>query len=351
MSLQYNLLALLFAIAQTALAHTPGSPDDHDHEEELSALGNVTLDACAALGEEIQYNQNLHIGGIFILLAVSGLGVISTSMLSKLKMPMVSKLLLIFKMFGIGVLASTAWMHILPSAFEDFGNPCLDAGWQKFGVGYVGLFGLIAAFIAQQMEMLFVGRSMMKSTPQDKDAVTLSPAMTIEDGAVGPHSHHTENKEMTVILLEAGIMFHSVIIGLTLGVAADDEFTSLLAAICFHQLFEGMALGVMIGALNLKRIQKVALCILYPITTPVGIAIGVGVHNAFNPNSHGLILTQGILNSLSAGILFYNTYTELMSEEISHNVAFRGYAPSFKAVCFLAMYVGAAAMAILAIWA
>ncbi|KAI8828754.1 hypothetical protein BJ741DRAFT_625485 [Chytriomyces cf. hyalinus JEL632] len=112
-----------------------------------------------------------------------------------------------------------------------------------------------------------------------------------------------------------------------------------------------MALGVMIGALNLKRMQKVALCILYPITTPIGIAIGVGVHNAFNPNSHGLILTQGILNSLSAGILFYNTYTELMSEEISHNVAFRAYAPSFKAVCFLAMYVGAAAMAIIAIWA
>ncbi|KAI8828753.1 ZIP zinc transporter-domain-containing protein [Chytriomyces cf. hyalinus JEL632] len=242
MSLQYNLLALLFAIAQTALAHTPGSPDDHDHDhdEELSALGNVTLDACAALGEEIQYNQNLHIGGIFILLAVSGLGVISTSMLSKFKTSMVSKLLLIFKMFGIGVLASTAWMHILPSAFEDFGNPCLDAGWQKFGVGYVGLFGLIAAFIAQQMEMLFVGRHKIKST-QEKDAMALAP--TIEDGAVGPHSHHTDNKEMTVILLEAGIMFHSVIIGLTLGVAADDEFTSLLAAICFHQLSEGGASG------------------------------------------------------------------------------------------------------------
>ncbi|KAJ3234025.1 hypothetical protein HDU81_001787 [Chytriomyces hyalinus] len=349
MSLQYTLLALLFSIAQTALAQTSLSPDDHDHEQDLNSTANLTLDACAASGEDIQYTQGLHIGGIFILLAVSGLGIISTSMLSRFKSAIVSKLLLIFKMFGIGVLASTAWMHILPSAFEDFGNPCLDAGWQKFGVGYVGLFGLIAAFIAQQMEMLFVGRNTIKST-QDKDAITLSP--TIEDGAaVGPHSHHTENKEMTVILLEAGIMFHSVIIGLTLGVAADDEFTSLLAAICFHQLFEGMALGVMIGTLNLQRMQKAALCILYPITTPIGIAIGVGVHNAFNPNSHGLILTQGILNSLSAGILFYNTYTELMSEEISHNVAFRAYAPAFKSVCFFAMYVGAAAMAILAIWA
>ncbi|KAJ3060250.1 hypothetical protein HDU98_003756 [Podochytrium sp. JEL0797] len=71
----------------------------------------------------------------------------------------------------------------------------------------------------------------------------------------------------------------------------------------------------------------------------------------YNANDPTLIVVQGIFDSLSAGILFYNTYTELMSSEISHNGHFHGFTGSFQAVCFLAMYSGAAVMAIIGLWA
>lgn len=45
-------------------------------------------------------------------------------------------------------------------------------------------------------------------------------------------------------MLELGIIVHSVVIGLAMG-ASDNHCTikSLIAALCFHQLFEGMGLG------------------------------------------------------------------------------------------------------------
>ncbi|EKD02936.1 ZIP Zinc transporter family protein [Trichosporon asahii var. asahii CBS 8904] len=45
-----------------------------------------------------------------------------------------------------------------------------------------------------------------------------------------------------VILLEAGIIFHSVMIGVTLGADSSSAWTTLLLVIIFHQLFEGAAL-------------------------------------------------------------------------------------------------------------
>jgi len=45
-------------------------------------------------------------------------------------------------------------------------------------------------------------------------------------------------------VLELGIVVHSVVIGLSLG-ASENHCTirPLTAALCFHQLFEGMGLG------------------------------------------------------------------------------------------------------------
>lgn len=57
------------------------------------------------------------------------------------------------------------------------------------------------------------------------------------------HVHHHDQirlrKRVAVMVLEVGIAFHSIIIGLTLGVQPDgDSFNTLLIALCFHQFFE-----------------------------------------------------------------------------------------------------------------
>ncbi|CAA7264582.1 unnamed protein product [Cyclocybe aegerita] len=52
-----------------------------------------------------------------------------------------------------------------------------------------------------------------------------------------------------VLVLQLGIMIHSLVIGLTLAVTSGSDFTSLTTAIIFHQLFEGLSLGIRIAAL------------------------------------------------------------------------------------------------------
>lgn len=83
--------------------------------------------------------------------------------------------------------------------------------------------------------------------------------------------------------------------------------------------------------------------------TPIGVAIGIGIRSVMSVPS--TILAQAILDSLSAGILLYNAYISLMSAEINHSIAFRRSKFSKKVVCLVSMYVGAAAMSVIGLWA
>lgn len=133
---------------------------------------------------------------------------------------------------------------------------------------------------------------------------------------------------------------------------ATDEFKSLLVAIIFHQLFEGIALGVRLAEVkSFNSWKKFAAALFYPITTPIGIAVGIGIRKSFNSNAYRAVLTQGIFDSLSAGILFYNGYVELMAFEMNRNAVFRAHNAPRKITLFLAVYTGAAVMAVIGLWA
>jgi solute carrier family 39 (zinc transporter), member 1/2/3 len=131
----------------------------------------------------------------------------------------------------------------------------------------------------------------MESLSKSKEAI--SPQIQAQPGPT--HS----NKKLTVIILESGILFHSFIIGLTLGITPDDEFTTLLIAISVHQLFEGMALGTLIGGLGLTFQVTALLTMMYPLTTPLGMVVGMAVRNSLDVNSGSYVLTLGIFESLS----------------------------------------------------
>lgn len=51
-------------------------------------------------------------------------------------------------------------------------------------------------------------------------------------------------------MLLFGLTFHSLFVGIALGVAGDD--VSLFLAILFHQFFEGLALGARVARANFK---------------------------------------------------------------------------------------------------
>jgi zinc transporter 1/2/3 len=362
--------------------------------------GQSDSDSCDSTALE-DYNISWHIAGVFIVFAVSGVGIFGTMLLGiRLQYPMVANTLQLFKVFGIGVVAATAWIHLLPDAFSQFSNPCLSGAWASYGINWVGVFALISTFALQLVQNglgpqnkfhshghrhIFPAEIVMSSDQpaakqQDPPSVEMQVQVEAVDNSNGvfakPSSEEKYNKEdsipkrptisgqedpdankaigqklLMVIVLELGILIHSGIIGLSLGVTTGDTYTTLLIAICFHQLFEGMALGALIGETSTGLLRKVFMCMFYPLTTPLGMAIGIAVRESYNENSPGLILFQGITGSLSSGILMYNTYCNLLGEEMNQNGEFLGFKTGWKVVNYGMLYLGAASMAIIGNWA
>ncbi|XP_020270777.1 zinc transporter 7-like [Asparagus officinalis] len=151
-------------------------------------------------------------------------------------------------------------------------------------------------------------------------------------------------------ILELGIVSHSVIIGLSLGVSRKSStVTPLVAALFFHQFFEGFALGGCISQAGFHNLKTVLMAFFFAITTPGGIALGITTASFYGPESKTATIVQGILDSTSAGILIYMAMVDLIAMEFigllkSSSVLLR------VILCF-ALFLGAVSMSMLAIWA
>ncbi|XP_068313874.1 zinc transporter 4, chloroplastic-like isoform X1 [Pyrus communis] len=151
-------------------------------------------------------------------------------------------------------------------------------------------------------------------------------------------------------ILELGIVSHSVIIGLSLGVSQSPcTIRPLVAALSFHQFFEGFALGGCISQAQFKTLSTTLMACFFAITTPLGIGVGTAISSFYNPYSARALVAEGILDSMSAGILVYMALVDLiaadfLSKRMSCN--FR-----LQVVSYCCLFVGAGLMSLLAIWA
>jgi zinc transporter 1/2/3 len=156
-----------------------------------------------------------------------------------------------------------------------------------------------------------------------------------------------------LFILEFGVIFHSIFIGLTLAVAGE-EFTILYIVLAFHQTFEGLGLGSRLATATWPKRKwwmPWVLGLLYGITTPVAIAAGLGVREVFSPNDPNTLIVNGIFDSVSAGILLYTGLVELMAHEFMFNQEMRKASMGMLLSAFGCMCLGAGLMALLGKWA
>ena len=149
-------------------------------------------------------------------------------------------------------------------------------------------------------------------------------------------------------VLEIGIAFHSIIIGIALSVETGaTKFHALLIAICFHQLFEGFALGAsMQGARIVSFLHLGIMMSIFSLATPIGQVIGLGVLEMYDEESSTALQTQGIFNSFSGGILIYMALVDLIGEDFK-----KAYDGNLRYWMILALCTGFGFMSIIAIWA
>ncbi|KAK8131630.1 hypothetical protein PG984_008068 [Apiospora sp. TS-2023a] len=298
------------------------------------------------------YNIPLRWGMVAAILVASAAGVYSPIMM-RVSMPSTTNALFIFiKQFGTGVVISTAFVHVSPvphlfkltiylvatqadtsdyqlftHASLMFENKCLGRIPYEATPAAILLAGVFVSFVVEFFSHRFFTRRQTDDQQASSDLVN-------------------------IFVLESGIMFHSLLIGITLVVTGDSFFTTLAVVIGFHQLFEGIALGSRIAELGLPRIRamvqvpivssygtmssaqvpllggnstqpptgvstKRKLCLVsgFAFVTPLGMILGMAVLHRFNGNDPFTIVALGSLDAFSAGILVWTGVVEMWAKD------------------------------------
>ncbi|KAJ4899875.1 Fe(2+) transport protein 2 [Raphanus sativus] len=272
---------------------------------------------------------------------------------------------MIVKCFSSGIILGTGFMHVLPDSFEMLSSKCLSHDpWHKFPfAGFVAMVsGLVTLAIDSITTSLYTVKNTVGPVP-DEYGVDQEKAIHIvghnhshghgvvlstkDDGSSDPQ---LLRYRVIAMVLELGILFHSVVIGLSLG-ATNDACTirGLIIALCFHHLFEGMGLGGCILQADFKNVKKFLMAFFFAGTTPCGIFLGIALSSIYKDNSPTALITIGLLNACSAGMLIYMALVDLLATEFMGSMLQGSIKLQIK--CFASAVVGCAVMSVVAIWA
>ncbi|GAB7361692.1 hypothetical protein MBLNU230_g1739t1 [Neophaeotheca triangularis] len=291
-----------------------------------------------------EYNVGLRIGLIFVVLVTSGLGAFAPILMARYPVfPRTNAVLLVLKQFGTGVILSTAFVHLYTHAQLMFSNECLGALEYEATTSAIVMAGIFISALIEYIGFRIANRRATNN---------VSPVSSNEKDEA-PGDPISGAKDTTgVSIMEAGILFHSLLIGLTLVVAGDSFFRTLFIVIVFHQFFEGLALGTCIAALpTTPTLHKFFMAGLFTIITPIGMAIGIGVLNQFNGNDPSTIIAIGTLDAFSAGILVWVGLVEMLAHDWFHGgvLATAGWIKTI--ICGISLVCGMILMSVLGKWA
>lgn len=187
--------------------------------------------------------------------------------------------------------------------------------------------------------------------PRSMSATSIRPQRI---GSRLTEAQQQQKNLLQVMLLEAGILFHSVFIGMALSVATGSNFIVLLIAITFHQTFEGLALGSRIASLSVfpKNSPKPWLmCLAYGTTTPIGQAIGLATRKLYDPASQTGLLMVGVMNAISSGLLLFAGLVELLAEDFLSDESYVILSGKRRIQACGAVAAGGMGMALIGAWA
>lgn len=432
----------------------------HLLREELHRRQDDERPTCGTKGGRGSYNTSLHVFALILILTLSTAACSFPIVVKRFpKVPVPHQFLFLSRHFGTGVLIATAFVHLLPTAFESLTDPCLPYFWNKGYSAMPGLIAMSAVFVVVGIEMFFASKgaghvhsadyeafgtenhdsashpphkrsnnysrfranghtsdiglgdlpqsteNLMNGRSPSVPAFSPHPGQSSKNdddddsdldldlGELGPpdvedsedesrllarpntrkpsHHHHGDHSanpddhtpEMTeaqhkkqllqCLLLEAGILFHSVFIGMALSVATGTSFIVLLVAISFHQTFEGFALGSRISAIRFTQgsPKPWLMALAYGTTTPIGQAIGLGIHNLYDPASQTGLLTVGVMNAISSGLLLFAGLVELLAEDFLSDESYVTLSGKRRLQACASVVGGAALMALVGAWA
>lgn len=348
------------------------------------------MSTCESGNDYNDAHMGARISSVFVILITSSAGAflpILSSKYSFVRMP--SWLFFGAKYFGTGVIVATSFIHLLEPAADALGEECLGGTFEEYPWAYgIALMSLFALFFFELLAFNYVqdkvtgghGHSHFEISSKENELKDEEEDVEQETEPVkkGPeypnHFSHANSHQdpetkntptdlhketyygqlVSTLVLEFGIIFHSVFVGLTLAISGE-EFQTLYVVIVFHQMFEGLGLGTRIASTEWpmnKRWLPFVLALAYGLTTPIAIAIGLGVRNTYSPGSRTALITNGVFDAISAGILIYTGLVELMAHEFLFSDQFKGPGGAKRMmIAYVVVCFGAGLMALLGRWA
>ncbi|KAL7270132.1 low-affinity Zn(2+) transporter zrt2 [Rhizina undulata] len=324
-------------------------------------------------GNEYNGRMGVRISAVFVIFVTSAFGALFPVIAKRNKNIKVPEWAFFFaKYFGSGVIVATAFIHLMSPANDALTDPCLTGVITEYPWAQgISLMSIFVLFFVELLVMRFatfgsfIGHD---HAAEEKDHSHPHSAASSND----PHfNHHLPEHQDTdaagngfdtesyaaqltaLFILEFGIIFHSIFIGLTLAVSGA-EFATLYCVLVFHQMFEGLGLGSRLSSVPFpksKRWTPHLMAMLYGVSTPLAIAVGLGVRTTYPPGGYTTLIVNGVFDSISAGILLYTGLVELMAHEFLFSSQLRSKSVGALFSAFGIMCAGAGIMALLGKWA
>ncbi|KAI9081781.1 hypothetical protein K1719_036043 [Acacia pycnantha] len=253
--------------------------------------------------------------------------------------------LLLGTQFAGGVFLATSMIHFLSDSNDTFGSLTTKTYPFAFMLACAGyLFTMLGDCV-----VIYV----MRNKEREAKVLELEGGRTPQEQAqeialeANPIFVKTSNVGDTILLILA-LCFHSVFEGIAVGVSGSKgEAWRNLWTISLHKIFAAIGMGIALLRMLPKRpfLTTVAYSLAFAVSSPIGVGIGIAIDAT--TQGHTADWIYAISMSLACGIFVYVAINHLISKGFKPSTISPLHSPWFK---FLAVLSGVTVIAIVMIW-
>lgn len=243
--------------------------------------------------------------------------------------------------FAGGVFLATALMHFLSDANETFG----DLTSKEYPFAFMlACGGYLLTMLADCVIVLVYGKGANGSNSNGD--------VELQDSKV--HDHAGKSPVINAaslgdsILLIVALCFHSVFEGIAIGVAeTKSDAWKALWTVSLHKIFAAIAMGIALLRMIPDRplVSCVAYAFAFAISSPIGVAIGIIIDATTQGDVADWIFA--ISMGLACGVFIYVSVNHLLSKGYVPEKSVAVDMPKYK---FLAVLLGVGVIAVVMIW-
>ncbi|KAL8191611.1 hypothetical protein R6Q57_028342 [Mikania cordata] len=252
--------------------------------------------------------------------------------------------LLLGTQFAGGVFLGTSLMHFLSDSNETFG----DLTTKKYPFAFMLASSGYLLTMLGDCVIIYVTR---RGGDGEKKVAVEVEDRRMTNGDLVDHTHpvlvRTSSFSDTVLLILA-LCFHSVFEGIAVGVsAAKAEAWRNLWTISLHKIFAAIAMGIALLRLIPKRpfLLTVAYSFAFGISSPIGVGIGIAIDATTEGATADWL--YAISMGIACGVFVYVAIHHLISKGFKPHQDSYFDTPFFK---FLAVLLGVGVIAVVMIW-